>query len=100
MLLNLVACEYYSRKTRFPLPLSDLMLIKTRQTSPLCRARIHLPHLPQMLVNGVESILLQTVEKHGDRTSNQVLLFNENKKLGLETLQFYLFVNAYVRDTN
>ena len=53
-----------------------------------------------MLVNGVESILLQTVEKHGDRKSNQVPLFNENKKLGLETLQFYLFVNAYVRDTN
>ena len=68
MCLNLVACEYHSRKTRFPLPLSDLMLIKTRQKSPLSRARIHLPHLPQMLVNGVESILLQTVEKHGDRT--------------------------------
>ena len=85
--LNLVAGEYHSSKTRFPLPLSDLMLIKTRQTSPLSRARFHLPHLPQMLVNGVESILLQTVEKHGDRTSNQVLLFNENKKLELETLQ-------------
>lgn len=56
--------------------------------------------LPQMLVNGVENIVLQTVEKHGDRTSNQVLLFNENKKLGLETLTFYLSVNSYVRDTN
>ena len=51
--LNLVACEYHSLKTRFPFPLCD---------------RIHLPHLPQMLVNGVESILLQTVKKHGDRT--------------------------------
>ena len=71
MCLNLVACEYHSRKTRFPLPLSDLMLIKTRQKSPLSRARIHLPHLPQMLVNGVESILLQTVEKHEDRTIKQ-----------------------------
>ena len=76
------------------------MLIKTRQTSPLTSSKRARTHLPQMLVNGVESILLQTVEKHGDRTSNQVLLFNENKKLGLETLQFYLFVNAYVRDTN
>ena len=53
-----------------------------------------------MLVNGVESILLQTVEKHGDRTSNQVLLINENRKLGLETLQLYLSINAYVKDTN
>ena len=95
-----MACEYHSRKTRFPLPLSGLMLIKTRQTSPLTSSKRARTHLPQMLVNGVESILLQTVEKHGDRTSNQVLLFNENKKLGLETLQFYLFVNAYVRDTN
>ena len=80
MCLNLVACEYHSRKTRFPLPLSDRMLIKTRQKSPLSRARIHLPHLPQMLVNGVESILLQTVEKHGDRTIKQSIRYPYSTK--------------------